>query len=507
MILFSKGGISMFQLTSPKKQKAFTLVELLTVMVVLVALATITVKSTAQFSFDSRYQITQDHYDKIKTAILGNPNQTINGHPSVSGFVADMGRLPNCLRELIDGYDCETQGSCSNATYNNQKTNCLGNAGTWTPYTAWTYTPWQTVYLNAYCSNSSYLNQIDCEAHTATWVTGTCYDPTMPSASCTTPNFLNVSLNACNVTTLRTSNSCTAATSHNSTQSNVWVSFTGLGYGWRGAYISITNDPTNTNSFSDGWGRTAQGVCYNNAGVPILNHTDSATCIAADATNIWDATNDFNYGWYYWRNVNELTILSYGKNQTYDPLIPSDEYDKDFPQSTIPTVRANDWEVTLPSTVTVTTITPALVTIKPSVVGTTTATISINNGASFQIAYTSPATTVTIPLCFVTYGENGVISTPVLPSTPINFTVLSSLTVGTAQTSTAQTVATPITFTVSPPATPLAYGQIAYSINFYDSVTSQCTSNVVPSTSNPNALPIILTNPARQPVVFPSTTW
>ena len=87
--------------TIPRHQ-GFTLVEVLAVMLVLVAIATITVEATSQLAFDGRYQITQDRYDKIKTAILGNPNQTINGHPSVSGFVADMGRLPNNLRELLD---------------------------------------------------------------------------------------------------------------------------------------------------------------------------------------------------------------------------------------------------------------------------------------------------------------------------------------------------------------------------------------------------------------------
>jgi prepilin-type N-terminal cleavage/methylation domain-containing protein len=116
-------------------QQGFTLVEVLTVMLVLVAIASITVESTKDFVFQGRYDITKDRYEKIKKAIIGDPNQVINGQPNISGFVADMGRLPTCLRELIDGYDCETQGLCSNPA-DTTKTLCLSNNGTWTPSTA-----------------------------------------------------------------------------------------------------------------------------------------------------------------------------------------------------------------------------------------------------------------------------------------------------------------------------------------------------------------------------------
>jgi prepilin-type N-terminal cleavage/methylation domain-containing protein len=367
MILFSKGGISMFQLTSPKKQKAFTLVELLTVMVVLVALATITVKSTAQFSFDSRYQITEDRYDKIKTAILGNPNQTINGHPSVSGFVADMGRLPNCLRELIDGYNCAATvspffdtGFCSDGS-NSSQADCLSPA-------TWTNTLYQID--KSYCSDSTKTTQATCISP-AVWITGYCTN--------TTTNTVDTSKN--------TASLCTPPT-------YAWTAYSGLGYGWRGSYIETSNAPAKANSFVDGWGRTAQGVCYN-AGIPIVNHTDSANCIAADATNIWNPANDFNYGWYFWNNINanELTVLSYGKNQIYDNPTPPEQYDTDFPETHAPAINANDWGYPL-------------------------STLVINVESSQLL--TTPPTTATTATCIDT---NPIIATCPAPNTHITITV------------------------------------------------------------------------------------
>lgn len=103
-----------------KSQRGFTLVEVLTVMLVLVAIASITVESTKDFVFQGRYDITKDRYEKIKKAIVGDPNQVINGQPNIEGFVKDVGRLPNNLDELkqisfckesplLNETDCGTQ--------------------------------------------------------------------------------------------------------------------------------------------------------------------------------------------------------------------------------------------------------------------------------------------------------------------------------------------------------------------------------------------------------------
>jgi len=88
------------------KTQGFTLVELLVVMLVLVALSSITLDFTKDFAFQGRYEVTKDRYDKIKRAIIGRPDVLINGQPDISGFVADMGRLPNNIRELLDADYC-----------------------------------------------------------------------------------------------------------------------------------------------------------------------------------------------------------------------------------------------------------------------------------------------------------------------------------------------------------------------------------------------------------------
>lgn len=91
-------------MTTLHRQQGFTLVEVITVMLVLVAIASITVESSKDFVFQNRYEITKDRYEKIRKAIIGDPNQVINGQPNIEGFVKDVGRLPFNLHELTDGY-------------------------------------------------------------------------------------------------------------------------------------------------------------------------------------------------------------------------------------------------------------------------------------------------------------------------------------------------------------------------------------------------------------------
>jgi len=96
-------------------QGGFTLVELLVVMLVLVALSSITLDFTKDFAFQGRYEVTKDRYDKIKRAIIGRPDVLINGQPDISGFVADMGRLPDNMRELFQSGYCVTAGGAAPA--------------------------------------------------------------------------------------------------------------------------------------------------------------------------------------------------------------------------------------------------------------------------------------------------------------------------------------------------------------------------------------------------------
>lgn len=120
-------------------QQGFTLVEILTVMLVLVAIASITVEASKDFVFQQRYEVTKDRYAKIRKAIIGDPEQVINGMPNIEGFVKDVGRLPFALQELLNGNFCSdtryfTQADCEGAT----------------PAHTWSATPnWQGPYIES----------------------------------------------------------------------------------------------------------------------------------------------------------------------------------------------------------------------------------------------------------------------------------------------------------------------------------------------------------------------
>ncbi|PKO91715.1 MAG: hypothetical protein CVU15_08875 [Betaproteobacteria bacterium HGW-Betaproteobacteria-1] len=81
----------------------FTLVELLLILFILGSLALLTTAVIDGVDEQGRYDDTKQRLTLIKRAIVGDPTRTVNGEPEISGFVADMGRLPACLRELLDG--------------------------------------------------------------------------------------------------------------------------------------------------------------------------------------------------------------------------------------------------------------------------------------------------------------------------------------------------------------------------------------------------------------------
>ncbi len=88
------------------KQQGFSLIELVTVLLIITVLSTIAIRSTVEIGYNARYEQTKERLESMKRAIIGNPNRYLNGQPDIHGFVADMGRLPDNVRELIQRYNC-----------------------------------------------------------------------------------------------------------------------------------------------------------------------------------------------------------------------------------------------------------------------------------------------------------------------------------------------------------------------------------------------------------------
>lgn len=83
------------------KQQGFSLLEL----VVVIALLSIVALASTTLILDNgdlkRQQETESRWNQIHDAIISQPNLYLNGSPYVRGYVADMGRLPVSILELI----------------------------------------------------------------------------------------------------------------------------------------------------------------------------------------------------------------------------------------------------------------------------------------------------------------------------------------------------------------------------------------------------------------------
>lgn len=224
--------------TIPRLSAGFSLIELTVSLLIVVLLAGIALRSTNELSFQVRYEQTQERLNRIKEAIIGNPHRTVNGQPDISGFVADMGRLPNNIHELLEQNFCldktETYPACTTAIIQ-------------PPYDAY------------HCTVAGYYSSADCATNAGSWVQNS----------------------------------------------------GGLGVGWRGPYLTVTNNPSKSDAFTDGWGREAQSA------------------------------GDNNYGWNYdLSGAPDLILQSAGKNQTFNAA--DTNYDQDYSLNQ-PYIMARDW--------------------------------------------------------------------------------------------------------------------------------------------------------------------
>jgi len=87
-------------------QSGFTLLEMVLVLFLLALMASASLMLTENIEDQAKYDDTKHRMEMMRKAIIGDPSRTINGSPEISGFVADMGRLPDCVRELIEQKNC-----------------------------------------------------------------------------------------------------------------------------------------------------------------------------------------------------------------------------------------------------------------------------------------------------------------------------------------------------------------------------------------------------------------
>jgi hypothetical protein len=69
-------------------------------------MASATLFLTENVDSQAKYDETKRRMKIIRQAIVGDPTRRLNGQTEISGFAADMGRLPECIAELLRQRNC-----------------------------------------------------------------------------------------------------------------------------------------------------------------------------------------------------------------------------------------------------------------------------------------------------------------------------------------------------------------------------------------------------------------
>ncbi|MEN9361471.1 MAG: hypothetical protein RL095_3006 [Verrucomicrobiota bacterium] len=96
--------------------RRFTLLELLLVLVILGILSASVAVLVSSGADEESHRNNQSRLDQIQIAICGDHGTLNSRNPVVSGFLADMGRLPNSLSELLNAP--LTPGTASTSSWN-----------------------------------------------------------------------------------------------------------------------------------------------------------------------------------------------------------------------------------------------------------------------------------------------------------------------------------------------------------------------------------------------------
>ncbi len=81
-----------------REKSGFTLLELVVVLAILAVVTTLALRSLDQVQDGSRDEANRTGFQSLRDAVLGSPeDRSADGSPTISGFVADMGRLPKAV--------------------------------------------------------------------------------------------------------------------------------------------------------------------------------------------------------------------------------------------------------------------------------------------------------------------------------------------------------------------------------------------------------------------------
>ncbi len=129
------------------KQTGFTLLELIVVIGLLGLVTSLASDFMINESNQQRFDTSKNRLEQVRYAIIGDSSRSLNGQPTISGFIADTGRLPGSTANLLGNIDFCTKPEFTN------KASCVLPA------------EWKA----GVCSDVSYINKADCESNSATW--------------------------------------------------------------------------------------------------------------------------------------------------------------------------------------------------------------------------------------------------------------------------------------------------------------------------------------------------
>jgi prepilin-type N-terminal cleavage/methylation domain-containing protein len=86
---------------SPRAVSGFSLIELVTVIVVLGIIAAFAIPKYVDFLQQSKMTTTQAELGNLKRAIVGNPQVAAGGRYTDAGYIGTVGYPPNSLSDLV----------------------------------------------------------------------------------------------------------------------------------------------------------------------------------------------------------------------------------------------------------------------------------------------------------------------------------------------------------------------------------------------------------------------